>query len=166
MDHMNDILSQLLEPFPPRYITWKVGGLISNGTTMPEVAQALAVLYVDVNAYTSRLDKVCGLNWSVSYTPWGEAIICHLTINGITRSSTGCLDDMGDREDQLPTAIEEVAFKRACGMFGLGRYLQNFPVMYAAYDTVSQRWTEKSKARLYGIITQHYQIFKNSGGLE
>lgn len=27
--------------------------------------------------------------WSVSYTPWGERIICHLTLKGITRSGVG-----------------------------------------------------------------------------
>lgn len=25
-------------------------------------------------------------NWSVSYTPWGDKIICHITMNGVTRS--------------------------------------------------------------------------------
>lgn len=36
-----------------------------------------------------RLDEVCGLEWSVAYTPWADKLICNLTIAGTTRSSTG-----------------------------------------------------------------------------
>ncbi len=27
--------------------------------------------------------------WSMAYTPWGERIICHLTVAGVTRSGVG-----------------------------------------------------------------------------
>lgn len=30
--------------------------------------------------------------WSVSYTPWGDKIICHLTVNGVTRSAVAATD--------------------------------------------------------------------------
>lgn len=52
-------------------------------------------------------------------------------------------------------------------MFGLGRYLYSLPSLWVEYDAPNQRWTEKSKARLYGIIAQHYQRFlhdANPGG--
>ena len=71
--------------------------------------------------YQNRLDEVCGLAWSVTYTPWGERVICHLTINGITRSSTGEADSNAEKSEIAGTAAEAQAFKRACSMFGLGR---------------------------------------------
>lgn len=51
-------------------------------------------------------------------------------------------------------------------MFGLGRYLYSLPSLWVEYDAPNQRWTEKSKARLYGIIAQHYQRFLHDANPE
>lgn len=147
------ILTQLAAPFHPSRITWKPGAI--NG----KKDKALALAYADVRAYQSRLDEVCGLDWSVSYTPWGERIICHLTISGVTRSSTGEPDSASERNETGGTSSEAQAFKRACAMFGLGRYLYQLPALWVEYDAPNQRFTEQSKARLHGIIAQHYQRY-------
>lgn len=148
---MNQILRLLALPFHPSQITWRPGAVNED------LDKALAVAHADLSAYQNRLDEVCGLDWAVSYTPWGDKIICHLTINGITRSSTGEPDSDAERREESAQAAEEVAFKRACAMFGLGRYLCNLPTLWVEYDTTAQRFTEKSRARLRGIIEQHYQ---------
>lgn len=145
----NEILTKLALPFHPTRITWK------PGATKKDKAMALA--YADPRAYMERLDEVCGMGWAVSYTPWGERIICHVTINGITRSSTGESDSQSERSEIGGTASEAQAFKRACAMFGLGRYLYNMPSVWVEFDAEQKRFTEKAKARLHGIITQHYQ---------
>ena len=82
----NEILTQLAAPFHPSRITWKPGALTGKKD------KALALAYADLRAYQNRLDEVCGLDWSATYTPWGDRIICHVTINGVTRSSTGEAD--------------------------------------------------------------------------
>ncbi len=150
---MTNILDQLSEPFHPSRITWRPGALTSKKD------KALALAYADLRAYQNRLDETCGMNWAVSYTPWDERLICHLTINGITRSSTGEPDSDSERSEIAGTTAEAQAFKRACAMFGLGRYLYNLPTVWVEYDAEQQRFTEKAKARLHGIITQHYQRF-------
>jgi hypothetical protein len=152
-DKMNQILEELSKPFHPSRITWRPGALTGKKD------KALALAYADLRAYQNRLDETCGMDWSVSYTPWGDRIICHLTINGITRSSTGEPDSDAERSEIAGTTAEAQAFKRACAMFGLGRYLYTLPSVWVEYDTANQRFTEKAKARLHGIIAQHYQRF-------
>ena len=150
---MNEILTELSKPFHPGRVTWRPGALTQKKD------KALALAYGDLRAYQDRLDDVCGLDWSVSYTPWGDRIICHLTINGITRSSTGEPDSESERSEIAGTAAEAQAFKRACAMFGLGRYLYTLPTVWVDYDVEHKRFTDKARMRLNGIIANHYQRF-------
>lgn len=145
----NELLTKLSAPFHPSSITWRPGALTKDRT------KGLAMAYADLRAYQNRLDEVCGLDWACAYTPWGDRIICHLTINGITRSSTGEADS--ERGEFSGTAAEAQAFKRACAMFGLGRYLYNMPSLWVEYDEKARGFSEKGKARLQGTIAQHYQ---------
>ena len=149
----NDILTKLAAPFHPSRIVWKPGALTGKKD------KAMALAYADLRAYQSRLDEVCGMDWAVSYTPWGSKIICHITINGITRSSTGEADSQSERSEIDGTSAEAQAFKRACAMFGLGRYLYNLPSLWVEYDAPNQRFTDKAKIRLQGVIAQHYQRY-------
>lgn len=155
MSNNTNLLAELSKPFHPAHIIWRPGALTGKKD------KTLALAYADLRAYQNRLDEVCGLEWAVSYTSWGERIICHLTIGGITRSSTGEADSDSERSEIAGTSAEAQAFKRACAMFGLGRYLYSLPSLWVEYDAPNQRFTEKSKARLYSIIAQHYQRFLN-----
>jgi hypothetical protein len=129
----------------------------SPGVVAKSGDRALALAYGDVRAYQNRLDEVCGANWSVSYTPWGERIICNLTIFGVTRSSTGEPDGDSERAEIGGTVAEAQAFKRACAMFGLGRYLYTLPSVWADYDKEKRGFTEPAKAKLLGILMQQYR---------
>jgi hypothetical protein len=149
--NMQEILKELSRPFHPSHITWKPGVFNRDKT------KALALAYADLRAYQNRLDEVCGMDWSVSYTPWGDRIVCHLTINGVTRSSTGEPDSQSEKSEIAGTAAEAQAFKRACAMFGLGRYLYNLPTVWADFDGDRRQFTEQGKGRLAGIIVQHYR---------
>jgi len=101
---------------------------------------------------------VCGTEWSVAYEPWGEdRLICRLTILGVTRSSTGETTNESERSEIGGTVAEAQAFKRASAMFGLGRYLYNLPTGWAEFDPASKKFTEKAKAKLTGILMQHYR---------
>lgn len=144
------VLDELRKPFHPSHITWKPGAVKGD--------RALALAYADLRAYMNRLDEVCGTNWSVAYEPWGEdRIICRLTIMGVTRSSTGETTNEAERSEIGGTVAEAQAFKRASAMFGLGRYLYNLPTGWADFDPASKRFTDKAKARLTGILVQHYR---------
>lgn len=133
------ILQQLARPFAPEHITWK------PGATTKDKAKCLAMAYADLRAYQNRLDEICGMNWSVSYLPWGDRIICHLTIGGVTRSSTG---ESESSEGNAGTSAEAQAFKRACTMFGLGRYLYELPAVWVEYDATRKAIVDAGKAQL------------------
>ena len=157
---MNEnILNELKRPFHPSHISWKPQAITKDQT------KAMACAYGDLRAYQNRLDEVCGMDWSVSYTPWGnDRIICHLTINGVTRSSSGEGDSQAERSEIGGTAAEAQAFKRAAAMFGLGRYLYELPSSWVEYDPQAKTFSDKAKAKLESIITQHYQRHTNEKG--
>lgn len=149
-----NILAELRQPFHPSHITWKPQAISKDKT------KAMACAYGDLRAYQNRLDEVCGLDWSVTYTPWGETkVVCHLTINGVTRSSTGESDSQSERSEIGGTAAEAQAFKRAAAMFGLGRYLYDFPTTWVEYDEASRGFKEQAKAKLEGLVVQHYRRY-------
>lgn len=144
-----EILEKLSLPFHPSLVEWK------PGAASKEKGVALGMAYADPRAYMNRLDELCGMEWSVTYTPWGDRVVCHLTINGVTRSSTGEADSQSERSEIAGTAAEAQAFKRACAMFGLGRYLYNLPAVWADFD--GRAFTDKGRAKLEMIIAQHYR---------
>jgi hypothetical protein len=147
-----NILEALRRPFHPSQITWKPGAMAKNGD------KALALAYGDLRAYQNRLDEVCGANWSVTYTPWGnERVICHLTLYGVTRSSTGEMDNDSERQEIGGTVAEAQAFKRACAMFGCGRYLYSLPLVWAEWDQERKAFTEPAKTQLLGVLLEHYR---------
>ncbi|MCC6166525.1 MAG: hypothetical protein IT329_04785 [Caldilineaceae bacterium] len=148
---LGKLMVELRKPFHPTQVTWKPGAMAKGGN------KALALAYADLRAYQNRLDELCGANWAVSYTPWGERIVCNLTIYGVTRSSTGEADSQSERSEIAGTATEAQAFKRACAMFGLGRYLYNLPSVWAEYDGERKQFTEPAKAKLLSILVQHYR---------
>jgi hypothetical protein len=150
-EKLNDILAELRKPFHPTDVYWKPGMVSSDKS------KALALPYASLRAYQNRLDEVCGAEWSVTYTPWGERVIAHLTIGGVTRSSTGEPDTQAEKSEIAGTAAEAQAFKRACSAFSLGRYLYSLPTVWVDYDAQAKAFTAHAKAKLEGIVALHYQ---------
>lgn len=150
---MNEILEELKKPFHPSRITWKPGSIKGDKT------KAMALAYADLRAYQDRLDEICGMDWAVTYTPCGDKLICHVTINGITRSSTGEPTAEAERNEIDGTVTEAQAMKRACAQWGLGRYLYDLPTMWVEWDNEHKRFTDQGKARLTGMIAQHYDRY-------
>lgn len=149
MSDLQKILDDLRKPFHPSQVQWKPGAVKGD--------RALAMAYADLRAYMNRLDDVTP-DWEVVYEPWGEdRIICKLTIGGVTRASTGESDKDSEKNEIGGTSAEAQAFKRAAAMFGLGRYLYLLPTGWADYDPATKRFTDKAKARLTGMLVQHYR---------
>jgi hypothetical protein len=154
MSERESILAELSKPFHPSKVTWKPGALTKTRD------KAMALAYADLRAYMERLDEVCGLNWSSTYTPWGERVICHVTINGVTRSSTGEPTSESERGEISGTVAEAQAFKRTCAMFGLGRYLYEFPQTWQPFE--NNRFTKEAEQNLARIVQEHYK--RHGGG--
>lgn len=147
---MTDLLKELAKPFHPSQVSWKPGATKGD--------RAMAMPYADLRTYMNRLDEVCGLAWSIKYEPWGaDRIIACLTIDGVTRCSTGEMAAQDEKNEIGGTVAEAQAAKRACAMFGLGRYLYQLPTGWADIDPSTKKFTDKAKARLTGILVQHYR---------
>jgi hypothetical protein len=133
-----ELLKQLSAPFPASAVKWRVGSI------SPDKKQAKALPYVEVRHYEDRLNLLCGGDWSVTFKPWGERIICELTIYGLTRSSTG----ESANGVAAGTSAEAQAFKRACSRFQLGRYLYSLSSPWMPYDAQRKRLLEVPKLKV------------------
>ena len=123
---------QLSQPFSSEHIQYRAG-IVSR-----DKKRAQALPYAEPRVYEDRLNQVCPEAWSVSFAPWGERIICSLTIYNITRSSTG-------ENDHAGTSAEAQAFKRACSKFGLGRFLYSMDAPWVRYDEDKRRLAEQPR---------------------
>jgi hypothetical protein len=115
--------------------------------------RAMAAVYADPRAYEARLDEVYPA-WECTYSIWGnDRIICHLTIAGVTRSSTGEMDKQSETQEIGGTAAEAQAFKRSCTKFGMGRYLYEIDNKWAEYDEAKRAFTDQALMELRRHMT-------------
>lgn len=152
---MSDILYELSLPFYPNLITFKPQGRASSG-------YMAGLAYADLRCYMERLDQVVGTGWDISYQPWGDGrLICTITIRTedgpVSRSSTGEVTQEGERGEIGGTVAEAQAFKRACAMFGLGRYLYEMPRITVPWSSDKRAFTEQDLAKLRRPIIEHYE---------
>jgi len=116
----SEVQAALTAPFPGNAVQWKPQ-VVSND-------RGMAVAFVDPRLYQDRLNAVCPDEWHTVLRPWGpNQVVCELTICGVTRSSAG---EAEASDKNTATSAEAQAFKRACTMFGLGRYLYNLPKVW------------------------------------
>lgn len=145
-----EVMEKLKTPFHPSAISWKPGALTKDKT------KAGAMAFVNVRMYMDVLDQVVPGEWSNVYRAWGDnKITCELTILGVTRSSTGEFDPDDAKAVAEGTSAEAQAFKRACAMFGLGRYLYRLQAQWVAIDEY-KKFTKESKAELDSYYSRFY----------
>jgi hypothetical protein len=109
---MEETLVKLKAPFPADKLSWRIGQKNKDKT------RAMMLVYIDSRDVQDRLDEVCGLNWSDSYSEVKGRLVCSITINGVTRT-----DGAGDTDFEAEKGGLSDAFKRAAVKWGVGRYL-------------------------------------------
>jgi hypothetical protein len=132
MSTLTDHIADLTVPFCSSQIDLKPGALTKSRD------RALALAYADTRVYQERLDQVVGPEaWHVQFQVAELGVLCTLTICGVTKTDVGDfpLDSDPERpnENRMTSAAAQ-AFKRACAVFGVGRYLYELPRMWADYD--------------------------------
>jgi hypothetical protein len=108
----------------------------------PGNGQALGLPYIDARDVQTRLDVVCGGDWSFDFqvlSPDGKMVKGLLTVCGVTRCDAGEADQEGE---PLKSAVSD-ALKRCAVHFGIGRYLYHLPKVWAPFDAQKRRFTEK-----------------------
>lgn len=142
--NVKNVLAELEVPFPPDQVRWRVMN------TSNDKKRGQIVPYADPRAYTDRLNALFSpQGWTRTYRVEtmnnitrmnkGEAIItgkvlvtCTVMIAGIgSHSGTG--EEWADDPNGM-TAADAQAFKRACAVFGLGRYFYDFVAPWIDLD--------------------------------
>lgn len=151
-----EIRTQLLEPFDPAEIKWRVTATSTQQSKHGPVKRGQLVAYADQRAYTDRLNDIFGeWGWTRTYAvqvaqnferaigrgPNGQkqtaicakvVVVSTVTVTGLG-SHTGVGEEWADDENSA-TRAEAQAFKRACACFGLGRYLYDLDKIWEDLD--------------------------------
>lgn len=114
VDNFRDAAKLLRRPFTPEAVKFKVQA------TWPKnkPTGGLIVSYIDARLVVERLNLIVPHLWHDRYEPLGRHLICHLTIDDITRQ------DVGEGEGK---ALYSDALKRAAVKFGVGVSLYAIP---------------------------------------
>ena len=153
---IEEIRNQLLEPFDPAEIKWRVTATSSQQGRNGPVKRGQLVAYADQRAYTDRLNEIFGeWGWTRTYNVQvaqnfertlskvgngqKQSVICAkvvvvstVSVSGLG-SHTGVGEEWADDENSA-TRAEAQAFKRACACFGLGRYLYDLDRIWEDLD--------------------------------
>src|SRR5579863_1646323 len=139
-----EALVRLEEPFASKDVKWLVAATSRAGR------KGRVTPYADPRAYTDRLNQIfTASGWTRDYTihtvspitrmkkdkpiQTGKVLVtCVVSIPGVgTHSGSG--EEWADEEHAM-TSAEAQSFKRACSVFGLGRYFYNFVEMWVDLD--------------------------------
>lgn len=106
--HLNAALPHLRRPFTVEAVKFRPGG----GGILP---------YIDARVVIERLNAVIW-DWRTEFEilPTGKQIVCHLTIEGVTRSDVGTMGGGGGGGVDPVKAGYSDALKRAAVHFGVG----------------------------------------------
>lgn len=110
----------LRRPFTRAAVKFKVQATFPKSN--PE--RGLIVAYIDARLAIERLNMVLPHLWFDEYQPVGNALMCRLTVDGITRH------DIGD--GYTGKGLYSDAFKRAAVKFGVGVSLYAIPQTFLA----------------------------------
>ncbi|HTZ63494.1 MAG TPA: hypothetical protein VMB51_05265 [Solirubrobacteraceae bacterium] len=107
VDSLREALPYLRRPFTADAVRFKVQQAWKEG--------ALIVSYIDARLVAERLNMVCAEQWSDSYENRDGAMICALTVCGVTRYDVGEASGTA-----VAKALRSDALKRAAVKFGVG----------------------------------------------
>jgi hypothetical protein len=120
------LLTQLKEPFNPKFIKWRVGA------TNKDKTKGIALAYLDAREVTKRLDEVCGVaGWQSNMREVNGGFICDISINiggQWVQKSNGA----GTTQVEPVKGGMSDAFKRSASVWGVGRYLYYLPNIWVA----------------------------------
>ena len=153
---IEEIRIQLLDPFDPAEIKWRVTATSNQQSKNGPVKRGQLVAYADQRAYTDRLNEIFGeWGWTRTYNVQvaqnferalnkggngqKQSVICAkvVVVSTVSVSSLGSHTGIGEEwadDENSATRAEAQAFKRACACFGLGRYLYDLDKVWEDLD--------------------------------
>ncbi len=163
--------AKLSAPFDPRTVLWRVGSTNKKAeerrTNDPKAkaTKGQGLAYIDARIVMDRLDEVCGPDgWQCKYS--------HATGNTVGDSAGRCGDEWswkangaGDSDIEAQKGALSDAYKRAAGLWGIGRYLYDVEspwvplddwgkITDAGYKTLDMALRRNTQAILSGASQQ------------
>lgn len=126
------LLTQLKNPFDPKFLKWRVGA------TNKDKTKGIALAYLDAREVMKRLDDVCGPDrWQSRLTRTGDGFTCEIGIKfddeWVWKSNSA-----GDTKVEPIKGGSSDAFKRAAAVWGVGRYLYYLPNKWVELNEYKQ----------------------------
>jgi hypothetical protein len=131
--------AHLRRPFVPEAVHFKVQSTWDRGENK---GGGMVIAYIDARLVTARLNTVCPQLWSETYEQHANGLICHLTIDGITRSDFGVNEGYENAKANFSDAL-----KRAAVRFGVAESLYATPTMMVSEGNLLKRLSGQGKAR-------------------
>lgn len=162
-----EAVRHLRRPFTPAAVKFKAQAHIPKA----DPKRTLFVAYIDARLVSERLNLVLPHLWSTEYVIGQKGTMCHLTVDGITRSDIGEASD--SPQGASPKAVLSDSLKRAAVHFGVGVSLYAVPSMVlpgkitAVYDgdqvDVELRkryaaWLDATGIRVFGEPLDHGDV--------
>lgn len=122
------VTAELRQPFPMEMVGFRPGA-----KTGKDGDRHVIYAYITAPAVRARLDRVIpGLaSWQYRPGPFTDSLECIIKILGQERTDSGFLKPPSPREESPETRVKGVysdAFKRGGRAWGIGDYLEDFPV--------------------------------------
>jgi hypothetical protein len=137
---MKQLQQELMKPFPPESVSWRVG------STTRDKSKGMALAYIDARDVMDRLDEVVGFNnWQDEYIETSKGrVICRIGIK-VGDEWVYKSDGAGETSYEGDKGAISDAFKRAAVKFGIGRYLYN----------IKAPWVEVEERGRTVVIKKH-----------
>ena len=153
------IFDALRAPFPVNRIHWRVGA------TTKDKDKGIALAYIDARDAQQRLDEVMGVDWQCRYSHVSDkGVVCEvgLYVNGEWRWRA---NGAGETDYEATKGAMSDAFKRACVMWGVGKYLYALPNEWVPIKPAGRSYKIENPPKLPPWATpEHY--WKSIGGLK
>lgn len=120
------LLKQLKNPFPAKFVKWRVGATNADKT------KGIALAYIDSREVMKRFDEVCGIaGWRDRLAEVKDGFIAEIDVKidgeWITRANAA-----GNTNVEPIKGGASDALKRAAATWGVGRYLYYLPNVWVA----------------------------------
>lgn len=121
VDTYREAAKHLRRPFEAAAVKFR----ILDGRDIGDKARTRCAAYIDARLVSERLNLVCPHLWTHRFEPVQGGMMCHLTVEGLTRSDVG--HSVDQRTDMGLKALYSDALKRAAVHFGVGVSLYAIP---------------------------------------
>lgn len=155
------VTSALRQPFPMEMVGFRPGA-----KTGKDGDRHVIYAYITASAVRGRLDRVIpGLaSWQFRPGPFADSLECIIKILGQERTDSGFLKPPSPKEESPETRIKGVysdAFKRGGRAWGIGDYLEEFPV--TVIEMGGSRFLSK---QMIGDLQRRYYTWVHSAAVK